>query len=47
MENEDECMHDELDHGICMDCDTDFSDSLIDAAMDRYESWLEDQANGN
>ncbi len=28
-DDEDECMHDEHDHGICIDCGKDISDYLI------------------
>lgn len=31
-EDEDECPHDELDHGICMDCGKDCFDDLVAAA---------------
>lgn len=32
VEDEDECPHDELDHGICMDCGQDRFDDLVSRA---------------
>lgn len=29
------CQHDELDHGICMDCELDMSDDIAARAYDR------------
>lgn len=29
---QDECPHDEHDHGICLDCGKDIMDDLVDAA---------------
>lgn len=31
-EEQDECPHDEHDHGICLDCGKDIMDDLVDAA---------------
>lgn len=31
------CPHDELDHGICMDCEKDFSEEISARAYDTYK----------
>ena len=36
-EEEEECMHDEHDHGYCIDCGEDINDSLVGAAEAAYE----------
>ncbi len=37
MSDEEECLHEELDHGICMDCGEDLSDELCNAAHEQSE----------
>lgn len=37
IEEEDECQHDEHDHGYCLDCGADIMDSLVADAESRYE----------
>lgn len=32
--DEEECTHDDLDHGICLDCEEDLTDVLTDRAYD-------------
>lgn len=37
LENEEECIHWEHDHGVCMECGEDITDSLVGKAEDAYE----------